>query len=299
MNKTSTTGLVLTAALVGLISACSSEQSSPAPAGSEPTSTSSSVTSTTSEPQPIDVDPADYSFAADRYRFKLDGSPVRECAIYPATGTTVECSVTWPEGTNADPVQGSPFVGAPNTIVLAPDGYYPIIGEGGPPGAALLPVNSRISVDGVSCTAVPGGVECVNAVGGFSFVDGVLETSGPRSARTVVATTTTAAPPAPGGTDGVYTEGTTPARPGTVCGAATGRPVVVEVRSGSISCTDALAVVDQYNALPQTGEFGNANIREFDGWTCASRSAAVAAEKGYGQTCSNGDVEVATPYVPR
>lgn len=301
MNKCSAVGLVLTVGAVGLLAACSSDQPSAAPTTSvQPTS--SEAASTTSAPRVIDADPADYAFATDRYRFKLEGSPTRECAIYPSPGTTVACSVTWPDGTPATPVQGSSFDGPPNTIVLSQDGYYPTVEEGGPPGAALLPVNSRVSVDGASCTAIPGGVQCTNATGGFSFIDGVLETEGPTSSPQVVESSSAAAPASPaepGGIDGIYTEGTTPALPGTTCGAATGRHPVVEVRSGSISCTDALAVMDRYNALPLTGEFGNAHIRQFDGWTCASPSAARAAENGYDQTCSLGDTEIGVPHSSR
>lgn len=299
MNKYSAAGLVFAVGAVGLIAACSSDERNAAPTTSQqPTSSEASTTSTQ---RVVDADPADFAFATDRYRFKLDGSPLRECAIYPSPGTTVACSVTWPDGTPAAPVQGSVFDGPPNTIVLSQDGYYPIVEEGGPPGAALLPVNSRLSVNGVSCTAVSGGVQCANANGGFSFVDGVLETEGPTSLPPVVEPSSAEAPAPlpPGGTDGVYTEGTTPVLPGTACGAATGRQPVVEVRSGSISCTDALAVMDRYNALPRTGEFGNANIRQFDGWTCASPTAASAAESGYDQTCSLGDTEIGVPHNSR
>ena len=305
MNKPHAAGLALAAAVVGLVAACgdgSTEADPPVASTSSTALPTSSAVSSTNEPSIVDVDPADYAYGTDRYRFALAGSPLRECVIYPSDGTNVECSVTWPDGTPAAPVQGSVFDGPPNAIVLAPDGFYPIVSEGGPPGAALLPMNSRVSVDGVNCSAVKGGVECANPVGGFSFVDGVLGTSGPTSEPPVLDPTNADVPPSPsasGGTDGVYTDGTGPVPPGTVCGAATGRQPVVEVRKGSISCTDAYAVIDRYNALPQTGEFGNFNIRQFDGWSCSSPTAATAAEQGYGQICSRGDVEVATLYFPR
>lgn len=304
MEKPYSVGLALAAAMVGLVAACGDGPTKAESVASRaPTvSTPSSAVSSTSTPAVVDLDPANYEYGADRYRFALDGTPLRECVIYPSAGTNVECSVAWPDGTSAAPVQGSVFDGPPNAIVLAPDGFYPLVSEGGPPGAPLLPVNSRVSVDGVVCTAVDGGVECANSVAGFSFIDGELRTSGPTSEPPVVETTSVDDPPpsnASGGTDGVYTDGTGSVRPGTVCGAATGRQPVVEVRKGSISCTDAYAVIDRYNGLPRTDEFGRSNIRQFDGWTCATRSAAEAAEKGYGQTCSSGDVEVATPYFAR
>lgn len=266
---------------------------------STPTTATTSPAAVT-QPSVIDVDPADYAFDSGRFRFELAGSPLRECFIYPAPELQASCSVEWPEGTQPAAEGGSPFTGAPNAIVLTSRGYYPSTSEAGPGDARLLPVNSRIRVGDIGCTAVPGGVDCANPAAGFSFVDDVLDTRGQQT--TPAAATTTTAPIAPGppmgGTDGVYTEGTGPAPLGTMCGAATGHPVVVQVRAGSISCTDALSVMDRYNALP-TGEHGNANIQQFDGWSCASPTAVRAKELGYGQVCHSGDIEIVNPNTGR
>ena len=61
-----------------------------------------------------------------------------------------------------------------------------------------------------------------------------------------------------------------------------------------ISCADALAVMDAYWNLP-SGDFGNANIRQFDGWDCASPTAGRAAELGYGSSCRRGDIKLIAP----
>ena len=182
----------------------------------------------------------------------------------------------------------------PNSVVLTRDGYYPTISEGGPPGAELLPVNTRIVVDETQCTAVTGGFECANGATQLRFVDGQLTMTGPHFAPPAMEATT---PPTTTATGGApmdhYTDGTTPAAPGTMCGAATGRRVVTVV-SGTISCTDALAVMDTYWSLP-AGDYGNANIRQFDGWNCAAPTANMSRELGYGSRCSKGDIMLTTP----
>ena len=265
------------------------------------------VTSVVSAPQESvesqvtisDADPAAYEYASDRYRFKLSGTPLRECYIAVDADPTVSCSVAWPADTPA--VSNGPFSGAPNTIVLKPDGYRPTIDEGGPPGAELLPENTRIQVGSASCTAVPGGVECSNGEDvGFSFVDGELSTRGPVGTEPLYPTpsVSASAPTPQGGTDGVYSDGTGPAPLGMACGAATGRRIV-EVRSGSMSCADALAVMDRYDALPEgkPGEFGNYNIRVFDGWNCATPTGMRVIEQGYSQICTSEAIEIINPAV--
>lgn len=302
MKPTSAHVVAVVVPVLCLLVACGSGETtldSSTTEASSPDAAPPQVTVTTVPPV-IDVDAADYNFDTDRFRFKLDGSPLRECYIYPAPDPTLSCSVTWPEGTV--PAPGAPFDGPPNSIVLTSDGFYPTTGEGGLPGARLLPVQSRLRVGDFWCTAVEGGVECGSSNAGFTFVDGVLDTRGQQVVPpdAAAASTTMTSPPAPtgGGTDGVYADGTEPAALGTTCGAATGHPVVVEVRAGSISCTDALAVMERYNALPR-GEHGNANIQQFDGWSCASPTAARAQELGYGQVCHSGDIEIVNPFVGR
>ena len=140
--------------------------------------TSSAVPSPSS-PVIVDAVPATYSFSADRYQFRLAGAPLRECVIWPNAdlgGHNVACSVRFPAGT--PPVTNPPFSGEPNTIVLRPDGRYNTIGEGGPPGAKLLPEYSRLTVGDAQCTALPGGVDCDNGPAGFRFVDGELMVRG-------------------------------------------------------------------------------------------------------------------------
>ncbi|MFE4501501.1 hypothetical protein ACFRFQ_16710 [Rhodococcus sp. NPDC056743] len=192
-----------------------------------------------------------------------------------------------------------PFEGAPNAIALEQSGTVPTIVEGGPPGTRVLPPGSRLTIRDAQCSAlVGGGVDCENGGAGFRFVAGELTRRGPELTPskpvTVAATTAEATTGAAlGAPMGVYTDGTDPVEPGTVCGAATGRRVV-KVVAGSISCSDAIAVMDAYVALPP-GDYGNANIRAFEGWSCASPTAARSAELGYGMSCTRGDVQVVTP----
>lgn len=298
MRRTSGWAAVMVGSAIAVMAGCSTNS---AGTSAEP-GTSTTITSQESVEGPsivIDADPAAYEYAADRYRFKLSGTPLRECYIAVDVDPTVSCSVAWPSDTPA--VSNGPFSGAPNTIVLKPDGYRPTIDEGGPPGAVLLPENSRIQVGLASCTAVADGVECSNGGDvGFSFVDGELTTRGPVSREEPsLAPSVSASVPAPSsGTDGVYSDGTGPAPLGMACGAATGRRIV-EVRSGSISCADALSVMDRYDALPEgtPGEFGNYNIRVFDGWNCATPTGLRVTEQGYSQICSSGDIEIVNPAI--
>ncbi|WP_280763278.1 hypothetical protein [Prescottella agglutinans] len=247
-----------------------------------------------------DVDAARYEASPGWYRFYLGGTPRRECTIYPdssGAGQNVICSVTFPAGTQ--PVTVPPFgTKTPNAVVLTGAGYYPTISEGGPPGAELLPANTRIVVDDVECTAVTGGFKCASGTAQVRFVDGQLTMSGPEFAPPAMEpstppTTTTARPATGDAPMDHYTDGTTPAAPGTMCGAATGRRVVTVV-SGTISCTDALAVMDTYRNLP-AGDYGNANIRQFDGWNCAAPTAKMSHDLGYGSRCSKGDIMLTTP----
>ncbi|MBY6352065.1 hypothetical protein [Rhodococcoides corynebacterioides] len=132
INKPHAAGLAIAAAaaaVVGLVAACgdgSTEADPPVASTSSTALPTSSAVSSTSEPSIRRRRSCGlYAYGTDRYRFALAGSPLRECIIYPSDGTNVECSVTWPDGTPAAPVQGSVFDGPPNAIVLAPDGFYP------------------------------------------------------------------------------------------------------------------------------------------------------------------------------
>ncbi|TQC45041.1 hypothetical protein EEB14_33930 [Rhodococcus sp. WS4] len=289
------TGLVIASG----VAACGNPDSGETIQAAEQTTTPPAATSTTA---PAEADAADYGFITDRYRFKLAGTPLRECVVAPNTelgGHNVYCSVSFPPGT--PPVSNPPFSGPPNSIALRPDGFYSTIAEGGPPGAKLLPENTRLKVGDVQCTSLAGGVDCQNGPAGFRFVDGELATRGPQVERPTAppTTSTTTAPTAPtdhGSPMEHYTDGTEPAAIGTDCGAATGRRVV-RVLSGSISCTDALATMEAYGNLPP-GDYGNANIRTFDGWECASPTAATQRETGYGRTCRRGDIHLSEPASP-
>lgn len=290
----------LAVAGVTMLVACSVDSTSPETtpppsADSEPAST----TTTSAQSTVTDVDAARYEASPGWYRFYVDGAPRRECAMVPdptGTGRNVICSVTFPDG--AQPVTVPPFgTRTPNAVVLTRGGYYPTISEGGPPGAELLPANTRIVVDETQCTAVTGGFECTNGAAQLRFVDGQLTMTGPQFAPPAMELstppTTTAHPASGGAPMDHYTDGTSPAAPGTMCGAATGRRVVTVV-SGTISCTDALAVMDAYWNLP-AGDYGNANIRQFDGWNCAAPTANMSRELGYGSRCSKGDITLTTP----
>ncbi|MFC0315673.1 LppP/LprE family lipoprotein [Gordonia phosphorivorans] len=138
-----------------------------APTGSTPSSTITEVA------------PADFATpgAAGYYRWKYGTG--KECAASPAG---IWCSVTFPPGT--PDVRNDVFTGPPNSIHLTAAGTRATITEGGPPGAQTLPVNSRITIDGLSCTAVTDGIDCDGPDGGFTFIDGTLTRRGTELAPT-------------------------------------------------------------------------------------------------------------------
>ena len=286
----------LAVACATIVVACGTASNSDDTVTTTPDNTSAATTTT--PPAVTAADPAQYQFAPDRYRFAVEGTPRRECVLFPGiadSGRTVTCSVSFPAGTPE--VDVPPFgSGPPNAVALTKQGYYPTITESGPPGAAVLPVNSQLTVDDTTCTAISGGFECSADSNQVRYVDGNLTLTGTQTTTTAVPTTipTTTPPTAYGAPMDVYTDSTTPAAPGTTCGASTGRRVLTVV-SGTISCADALTVMDTYRGLPLDSAHGNANIREFDGWNCASPTYVMSRELGYGSRCSKGDIDLRTP----
>lgn len=307
----STIACVAAGAVVAAAAGCAS--------GDEKSSSTSGLVSiappTTVSPV-IVVDANDYvtdrtSRGDNYYGFQVvsaSGERITECALTPiaTSPTTVApgghypaCSATFPPGTT--PVSSPPFEGPPNAVRIEEDGIVDYIGEGfaGPVTLKELPPNSQIVIGDAECLSLlEGGVDCTKGSYGFRYTPGTLTKrvadtpEGTDGGQPGVnpSTTAAAAPPM----DGPYTEGTTPAVPGTACGAATGERVV-EVVSGSISCTDALAVMERYRAVPNDGSYGNANIRQFDGWSCVSPTAGSAQEQGFGSKCSKDDIVLTAP----
>lgn len=135
--------------------------------------------STSTDSVVTEVAPADYATPGSPGYYRWKFGTGRECAASPAG---IWCSVTFPSGT--PDVRNDVFTGTPNSIHLTDEGTRATLTEGGPPGAQTLPVNSRITIDGLSCTAVTDGIECNGPAGGFSFVDGELTRHGTELAPT-------------------------------------------------------------------------------------------------------------------
>ena len=280
--------LTMTAAAVSM-SACGGEpqeQTQP-----ETTSSTAPSTVTVTKPAPsstepvTDVDAAEYAVAgSDGYfRWTYASSPLRECGASPAMNGVpagITCSAPFPD--DAPEVRNDVFSGPPNAVRLTADAAVPTIVEGGPPGARALPQGRRITIGALSCT-VPrtGSIECSGPTSGFTVDNGGTKIDGaPSSAASTPMDT--------------YTEGTTPAEPGTQCGAATGK-TPVKIVSGEISCAEAIEIVDGYLALPNDGSYGNANIRMHRGFSCSTATAGSANQRGYGTSCSKGDIELIVP----
>lgn len=146
------------------------------------------TTTTPTTPAIIDVDPTEYenSEYPGLYRWVYARTPYyRDCGIFPLAMKSTEpeglsCSVAFPAGTPE--VSNPPFSGTPNEIqIRLPDGPTNAISEGGPQTAKALLPNHRITVGPFSCTALHGGgIDCEAPTGGFTFIDDVLTTRGPR-----------------------------------------------------------------------------------------------------------------------
>ncbi|PQE00372.1 hypothetical protein CYL16_12180 [Mycobacterium sp. EPG1] len=72
----------------------------------------------------------------------------------------------------------------------------------------------------------------------------------------------------------------------------TGVTESVFVVGGSVSCTDAMAVVDRYLHDPSLEHVGNTWSAQFDGWGCASPTATAAQIYGYSTSCRRDGDEI-------
>lgn len=135
----------------------------------------SSNGSPSSTQQIVDVDPRRFALpeSAGYYRWTYPGSPPRTCGFYPAGGDmAAQCFVTFPTG--APDVRNGPFHGSPNEILISVGQVVRSIGEELPTPAQRLQPGERITVSGISCTSLVGGIECIDADAGFRYVDGRL-----------------------------------------------------------------------------------------------------------------------------
>lgn len=224
----------------------------------------------------------------------MPGTTYHSCTVVAAAagGRGVWCTAKFPSDTPAVTVQ--PFgTQVPDTVAMTHAGISYTLSEGGPASDPLLPAGVSITVDDITCVGLDDGVQCRQGDNSFRASGGEVTSSGTRIAAQPTTSNGTTTPASTPAAEGPYDEGTTPVAPGTSCGAATG-DIVVQVRSGSISCTDALAVMKGYLALPP-GDFGNANIRQYQGWQCASPTAAMSAELGYGAHCVKDGTEIVRP----
>lgn len=274
------------AAGVTIVSGCSGTPDDSASRSKSSTTIPHSSTSTTRQ-----VDASIYRSPDGFYRWTRQGAEgERGCSIFDGpAGYRVSCAV---QLTNTPPVTQEPFgAQTPDTVSLDDRGTQLSLAQAVLP-TGTLDEGDTITVGDITCTALDstGGIECDKGTNGFRYKSGELTIRGTAfTPATSASSTSTSAP------QGVpYTEGTTPAAPGTDCGAATG-DIVVQVVEGSISCTDALAVMKRYLALPDDGTHGNANIRSFDGWSCSSPTAARSEQLQYANHCIKGDIELTTP----
>lgn len=71
----------------------------------------------------------------------------------------------------------------------------------------------------------------------------------------------------------------------------------VDLGGTNLTCEEALAILTTYDNLPADGgDYGNMNVREFDGWECLSPTATSARLQNVMTHCSNGDDEIVVRY---
>lgn len=87
---------------------------------------------------------------------------------------------------------------------------------------------------------------------------------------------------------------------GVVSYPGTGVRGVAKVTSGPLPCTAAMEIIDRYLHDPALAHSGNTWTAQFDGWVCATPTAATAEEYGYLSSCRDqfgGEIRV-TPEPP-
>jgi len=67
---------------------------------------------------------------------------------------------------------------------------------------------------------------------------------------------------------------------------------VLTIDKGTLSCTDAKAVIDRFLSDPKRA--GNTGAVEFDGWLCSSPTAAASEAEGYSSICNRGSADQVT-----
>jgi hypothetical protein len=79
---------------------------------------------------------------------------------------------------------------------------------------------------------------------------------------------------------------------GDECGAAATQPGTVVVAAGSISCADAMAVVNRYLTDPTLARDGE--WVHFDGWDCWAPSPEEKVVNAFGTECNRGadDIQI-------
>lgn len=285
--------VVMGAACVAALAGCADSTQTSTPTTTVVTET---VTASPSADPIVAVDPADYAVAGSpgyyRWTYTTTDNTSRECGMFPANAgfsAGVTCSAPFPD--DAPTLSNDGFTGPPNSVRLTDNGTELRIGEGGPPGAQPLEPGRRITVGAYSCRTLPTeGIDCSGPDSGFRVSGGATTQRGtiiePQEAGTESSAAT--------GPSENYTEGTEPVAPGTMCGVATGH-TPVQVVSGSISCADAIAVIDGYIAAPDDGSHGNAKIMEYQGWSCSAPTYGMSQDLGYSAKCTKDDVEVIRP----
>lgn len=174
--------LLIVGGLTAALTACSTDQGS--------TSQSATVTLTAPTPAITDVDLVDYAIAGSPGYFHWTYAGGKECYSEAASNgrpARIGCAATFPADTPS--VKNDVFTGPPNTVVLTAASTEATINEGGPPGAKVLAPNTRISVEGMSCTALDKGIVCKSPGAGFSIDGNTLVRTGNEQAPTTVPAT--------------------------------------------------------------------------------------------------------------
>ncbi|MFT3716660.1 MAG: hypothetical protein QM774_12160 [Gordonia sp. (in: high G+C Gram-positive bacteria)] len=228
------------------------------------------------------VDPGPYQRSGSLYVFSVGGGQtVCGIGLDQNSGQMGNLTCHVPPGTG---------IGDAGAIDVDGDGVH-AAGWNRWTGAPDLPVGKSLTVGTATCEVyAPGSVKCANHGGWVDVTPTKTTTSAGGGETTQVPSTATQN----GAPMEHYTDGTTPVAPGTMCGAATGR-TLVQVVSGSISCTDAIDLIDGYLAAPADPMGGNAKMMVYRGWRCSAPTAVAAREMGFGAKCEKDGTVVITP----
>lgn len=260
-----------------LVAGCTSD-------GDDAPSSAGESSSVEADIEIVDVDPAQYLAETGRYKFQFGAdAELFGCTTVPAPPGEpvfeVNCWLPFPDGSADVTDPDRQLTGPPRYLLLAAAGnrLAPEVSSGSSDESVELGVGERLRADAVTCTrSSERALECATPIGEFRFDDGQLWLDGEE--------VDLANPREPAQPSDVAVG------PGTNCGyvkSSGDNQGYVELLEGRVSCADAVAAIEAYDAeLEDAG----AQPQQVGEWLCSTDTDVFSR---YRTTCERGEVTVA------